>query len=124
MVVLTAATNRHEPSRTSLWFCFVFVAEIFGSAIARAAATGAVVVQMTNMHPAKTPGCMRDRPLSVVRCALSLGVQHFAYLRRQHRRRERLLQEGDVGVQDAVANDGIIGVTAYEEHLDLRAAGA
>ena len=55
--------------------------------------------------------------------AACLLIEHLADLPGQAVRRERLLQEGDAGVADAVPDHRVVGVAAHEQHLHSGRSG-
>ena len=48
------------------------------------------------------------------------SAQDLPHLPRERAGRDRLLEKGDARVEDAVLEDGVVGVAGHEEHLHLR----
>src|SRR5262249_48750329 len=65
----------------------------------------------------------RERAEIACRFTSPLPVEHLADLRGQDHRGEWLLEELDLLLQDAVADDRVVGVPAHIEHSQLRVLG-
>src|ERR1041385_8321245 len=97
-----------------------FVVDYKSESVPRGTLVGAKCLAGRSVEPRVGPG--GDSPLSPCLMStlnLSSLIEHFAHLARQGVGSERLLQERNVGPQDAMVNDRVVGVAGHEQHLEV-----